>query len=179
MVRYSLLPSGTELRFPGILQLSIYNTELSIHEVALSSKAPDFDLGLDFFRIECLYACLQATKSWFEVYLTIPPGQYPRHPVTILTQLGHNMVALHRLATFVYIGWDLAMVRQTVDLSMICTQVVQKMSEVRAAAGLISTGDDTDPYTEISVRIHSVVRTSFLLFALPNDYYLCERHGAF
>jgi len=139
------------------MRLSILNAELAIHEFALLSNTSLFYITPDFQRLESLYACLHASRSWFDLFLTISPALYPGIPFSLYTQMSHNVVASYRLATFEGPDWDLTAARQTINPSIVLDQIIQNMSQVRDLAGLNSgDGDISDPFTEVAKRLSSI-----------------------
>ncbi|KAM3068575.1 hypothetical protein ACMFMG_011105 [Clarireedia jacksonii] len=127
-----------ELENNVTLLMHLYNTEITIHEVALSKELKsDMD---DFSRLESLCICLQAVKAWFEVYLEIPSCDYLGFPFSLYTHMAHCIVALYRLSVFEHPNWDVAMVRRELDLSVVLDKVVKMFESVKEASGL-DTGD--------------------------------------
>lgn len=61
--------------FADVLLLHLYSIELKVHEIAFS-KAPVVLNSPGFQRLDALYACLYATKSWFDLFLTISPASF-------------------------------------------------------------------------------------------------------
>jgi hypothetical protein len=119
------------------LLLHLHNTEISLYEIALArSAAPPSTDGPDFKRLDFLYACLRATNSWFDIFLAIPPAHYIGFSISILTQMAHCIIVLYRLSTFSHPDWDLGLVRQTLDLSTVLEQLIQKFAQIRVAAGI-------------------------------------------
>ncbi|KAL4812950.1 hypothetical protein BDW67DRAFT_178308 [Aspergillus spinulosporus] len=118
-----------------ILLLHHHYTTLTLHEFALTSS-PITSTTLDFQQLEHHYACLAAARSWFELFLSIPPVEYIGFPFSIFAQMVHNLVVLYQLTTFEDPSWDVATVRKTVDVLSILEAVIRNMGEVAAAAGL-------------------------------------------
>lgn len=121
------------------------------------SKAPDLISGPDFQRLESLYTCLRATKSWFDLFLVFSPALYVGVSFLTFTQLAHCLIALYRLSTLDDPDWDLGLVRETLDLSLVLDQVVTKMAQVKLAAGLdYGSSEDSDVFSQNSRRIGSI-----------------------
>jgi hypothetical protein len=128
-----------------------------IHEIGLSSNKSLFDLTPGFQRLESLYACLQATKSWFDLFFSLSPTLYPSLPIQVLAQMSHAIVTSYRIATFEHPDWDLEMARQTVNPSIILNQIVENFSQVKDLASLDCGGNSIgDTFSEVSKRITSV-----------------------
>ncbi|QSZ31366.1 hypothetical protein DSL72_000931 [Monilinia vaccinii-corymbosi] len=143
-----------KVRANHTLLMHLYNTELTIHEIALS-KEPISDLA-DFQRLESLCICFQCIKSWFDIYFSLPCRENTSFVFTIYTHLAHCMVGLYRLSVFEDPQWDVQLVRQQLDLSFVLDQIVKTWENVKDAAGLdegMTRVDDVDIYTTNAKRI--------------------------
>lgn len=70
--------------------------------------------------------------------------------------MAHCMVALYRLSVFEDPQWDVQLVRQQLDLSLVLDRIIKTWENVKDAAGLdqgISKVDDVDIYTSNVKRI--------------------------
>lgn len=121
--------------------LYFYNTEISLYEIALSQSAI-FPNDPSFRRLDSLYACLYATKSWFDIFLAIPPAHYIGFPTSMLTQMAHCIIVLYRLSTFDDQDWDLGLVKQALDFPVVLDQLIQRISQVRIAAAMRDDGTE-------------------------------------
>ena len=113
----------------------LYSTELTINEISLS-QMPVVSNNSNFQHIECLYACVESVKSWFEVFFTIPPNAYIGFPFSIFSQLVRCLVTLYRLSTLEDPAWNRNEVQKTADLLLIFDQVINNMEQVSVLAGL-------------------------------------------
>ena len=99
-------------------------------------------------RLDSLYACLHATKNWFDLFLSLSPASYVGLTMPIFTQMAFCILALYRLATFDDPVWDRGLVRDTADLSLILGQIIEKSSQVKAAVNLDpGTSEDKDMFS--------------------------------
>ncbi|KAL4904012.1 hypothetical protein BDW74DRAFT_179102 [Aspergillus multicolor] len=127
-----------------ILLLHHHYASLTLYESALTST-PVTSNTLDFQQLEHHYACLESAKSWFALFLSIPPAEYIGFPFSIFAQMVHNLVVLYQLSTFDNPSWDVDAVRKTVDVLDILSTVIKNMGLVPGAAGLESDlGSDGD-----------------------------------
>ena len=117
------------------LLLELYNTELCIQEIGFSYASNIFT-GCSHLRFEFLFACLQAVKSWINVFLSIPPSQYVGFPVCMYAKLTRGLIDVWRLSTYEYPEWDCSLVREHLDVSLILEQIEDKFGQVKAAVGL-------------------------------------------
>ncbi|KAF4631334.1 hypothetical protein G7Y89_g6795 [Cudoniella acicularis] len=132
-----------ELKPNVTLQLHIFNTTLTIYEHSLSAtpKSSSSDHAIQLQRIESLWVCLIAVKSWFNIFFcleSLPLFRYRHFSMAILTQLGHCLVALFRLSTFEApdISWDRQRVRREVDLADIVKRILDGLEQAPQVAGI-------------------------------------------
>ncbi|KAF9880075.1 hypothetical protein CkaCkLH20_02029 [Colletotrichum karsti] len=130
------LPSEQQSSDTIISQL--HSTELAIQEIALSSKTGAcVPANLpDVARLDILYACLHAVKSWFEHFFTLPPAAYYAIPFPFFAQLSHCTIALYRLTVLEDPVWDRQSVRNTLDLISTLDEVAERFTRVCSEAGL-------------------------------------------
>lgn len=78
-------------------------------------------------RIDVLYACLSATKSFFDNYLTSSSsGNIDSVSLVAAGQMVHAIAVLSKLSLFEADDWDLNYVRTTVDLSAILDNLLKR-----------------------------------------------------
>jgi hypothetical protein len=139
-----------------MLLMTIYNTELSIHEATLS-RVPIVSTNPNFHRLESLYSCLQAAKSWIDIFLAFPPARYIGLSMLTSTQLAHCVVVTYRLSTLDAPDWDRGLVRETVNLSAILDQLGKNLAQVKIIAGLDhSILEDNDIFSGSSRKIRHI-----------------------
>jgi len=135
--------------------MELYMIELGIYDVGFS-QAPDRFSGGSNQRLECLCACLHATKSWVEIFLRIPPVQYVGLSVSFYKNSGRCFMAMYRLLTFDHTDWDRELARETLDSSSFLDQVEKNFSLVKDAAGPDLEGSDhVDPFSFKSSHIRT------------------------
>jgi hypothetical protein len=120
------------------IQLAMYHSIIVIHEHSLDS-CPSSTTEVE--RIESLWSCLSATKSWFTLFFCLdvfPLFRYPQVSMPIFNQFAHGLIVLFRLSTFESPGvhWDRKLVRQEFDLGELVKLIVSRWEEVPTVAGL-------------------------------------------
>ncbi|KAK0115833.1 hypothetical protein ONS95_012884 [Cadophora gregata] len=65
-----------ELSNNETLLLELYATERSVYEIGMAHDHNIFQ-GKETRRVECLWACANATNSWINIFLSIPAADYP------------------------------------------------------------------------------------------------------
>ncbi|KAL4923694.1 transcription factor domain-containing protein [Aspergillus undulatus] len=136
-----------EILHKNVLLLHLYHAETTIYETAMAKSTSTDEL--DLTRLDYLYACLDAIRKRFDLLLSFTPAEFATLPSTVLFPTAHSLVALLRLSTFEYPGWDLVVVRQTADLLSLTQQIADKFSQVAGAIGIKNPADGnmTDCFT--------------------------------
>ncbi|KAL2858574.1 hypothetical protein BJY01DRAFT_723 [Aspergillus pseudoustus] len=136
-----------ELHQNTIVLAHLSYAEIAIYEIAVAKSLPP-NQGLDLIHLDHLYACLSAIRQRFEMFLSFPVVAFVYLPLTTLMHTAHSMVALFRLSTFEYPGWDLVVVRQTADLLLLTRQVADKYFQVAEMLGVQNEDmEESDSYT--------------------------------
>ncbi|KAK9257993.1 hypothetical protein V1519DRAFT_455882, partial [Lipomyces tetrasporus] len=142
-----------ELTDNKTLLMELYNTELNIHEIGLL-QAPNSLRGQHNWLLECLFAYLNATKSWIDIFLSILPAQYVGFSAAIYTNMAHCFIGIYRLSTFEHPEWDRGLVRENLDVSLFLEQVEKNFAQVKEAAGLdLGGSEDIDSFNNFASRI--------------------------
>ncbi|KAK9489677.1 hypothetical protein V1508DRAFT_406919 [Lipomyces doorenjongii] len=139
----------SELTNNKTLLLELYNTEFSIHGICFS-QAPDIFIGQYNQRFECLCACLQATKSWVDMFLSILPAQYVGFSALMYAKMTRCFIGLYRLSTCEHPEWDRGLVRETLDAE-------KKFAQVKEAAGLdLGDSENLDFVSIMASKLRSI-----------------------
>lgn len=110
-----------------------------------------------FQRLDSLYACLHATKSWFDLFLSFPPDHYTGFSIPICIQMAHCIIALFRLSTFDDPIWDRGLVRETANLSLILAQIIENHNQVKVATNLDhGASEDKDVFSGTARTIEAI-----------------------
>ena len=80
-----------------------------------------------------LYSCLLATKTLFEIFLAQSLASYCGFSIIHLAQIGHGLSTLFKLSLIEDVGWDLAHVRETVNLQYYFDRLIARFEEAGAA----------------------------------------------
>ncbi len=115
-----------------VVLVHLYSTELTVNEIALS-QVPVITNDSDFKQLNRLYCCVESTKSWFEVFFSIPPSEYIWFPFSIFSQFVHCLFTLYRLSTLNDPAWDKDGVGETANLLLTLDQLINNLEQ---AAGL-------------------------------------------
>ncbi len=96
---------------------------------------------LGFERIESLWRCLHAAKSWLDAFYTISPSAYVGFPFFYWFQLVRCVVILKHLSTFEDPAWDRHAVYKTVDMLRLLEWMADKAELASQEAGEQSDDD--------------------------------------
>ncbi|GAT28139.1 hypothetical protein RIB2604_02502140 [Aspergillus luchuensis] len=150
-----LLEEQQECANDEIVLLHHYNTSLSLYESALPNGAISSTVNVMYEHLDYLYGCLDATKSWFDVFLSIPPGEYIGFPFAVFAQMVQNLATLFQLSTLESPLWDTGNVRRTADILKILDTIVSHMSLVSTING-VDGGPEADIFSTIAQTYHAV-----------------------
>ena len=112
-----------------VVLVHLYSTELTVNEIALS-QVPVITNDSDFKQLKRLYGCVESTKSWFEVFFSIPPSEHIWFPFSIFSQFVHCLFTLYRLSTLNDPAWDKDGVGETANL------LLNNLEQAATTAGL-------------------------------------------
>lgn len=133
--------------------MELYNTELRIYEIGLS-QAPDIFSGQYNRRLECLFACLNATKSWVNMFLSVPPAEFVGFSTAIYSHMASCFVGIYRLSTFEHPEWDRDLFRENLDVLFILEEAEKKFAKVKVAAGLdLGGSEDIDFFNTMASKM--------------------------
>jgi hypothetical protein len=107
--------------------------EILLHQAALSDELSDAECsGYTLTRLDILFRCLQATKSFFNGFNSLSAHCFIYLPFTIWCQFGQAVVVLSRLSLFhSEIGWDLEYVQNTIDFDQTIDRLMHKLEDAR------------------------------------------------
>jgi hypothetical protein len=148
----------------GILQLHILDALISIHERSLTSSGQNSDssyINAHLQRVESLWACFNATKSWIMSMDGLGVANYRHMSLAIFTQMAHCMISLFRLSIFKSSGvsWDRQRVRKELEFGEVVNVWIKNGKGVPGATGM-----DLDmPDSSENVWSHLVKRLSLVV----------------
>jgi hypothetical protein len=145
-----------------------YDTlELILYKIALGEELSDAEYGeYPVTRLDLLFRCLEATKSFFFNYYSLPSVFFPYLPFTSWCQFGQAIVALSRLSLYQSDRgeWDRTYVETTIDFNQTVEQLEQKLEEavpfgLHKEKDLQSTEGRPEIYERLENRIHLMKET--------------------
>ncbi|MCJ1387068.1 hypothetical protein MMC17_010197 [Xylographa soralifera] len=100
-----------------------------------SGTAPEFE------RLQCLWRCIGAIKSWLDVFYVIPPAACVGLPFFFWSQLVRCIMILKHLSTLEDPAWDCQAVLNTIDLMHVLDWIGKKVELASVEAGESSEND--------------------------------------
>jgi hypothetical protein len=119
----------------AILSFHYDTLEMLLYHSSLSREISDTDYGnYPVTRLDILYRCLEATKSFFHHLYTLPAVYFRFLPFTISSQFGQAVVTLSRLTLYQSENgaWDTTYVKNTIEFDQTVDTLGQKLDEARA-----------------------------------------------
>ena len=111
------------------LRLHYHIVEIHLYKIGLretnNSSYSTHALG----RLEIIYACLNALKSFFEAYNAIPIHTYYSLPLSDFTHFTYAIIVLSKLTFLQEDFWDVSFAQQTVDLLQILDQAATQFEQ--------------------------------------------------
>ena len=100
-----LKPSSWSEEDDVFLKLQYLTTEIMMWELPLIDLQENKTQPLRS-HLEYLYQCIEAIKSFVEVYFSIPINAYLTIPFSVFGQFAHSFIVLAKLASLEADGWD-------------------------------------------------------------------------
>ncbi|KAJ5637811.1 hypothetical protein N7490_007690 [Penicillium lividum] len=150
----------------ALLSMHYHMVEIIIYRVSLGDNFSNFQHGDHLMtRLDLLFRCLEAVKSFFYNLHSVPSEYYPFFPFTVWCQSGLAMVTLSRLILFQgeQIGWDRTYVRSIIDLDQTADNLTRKMKDGHA---LVLRVNQNSQYLEPPERIERVASRMQLMKAV-------------
>ncbi|KAJ5498465.1 hypothetical protein N7453_007516 [Penicillium expansum] len=145
-----------ELNRNRVLLLEIYNTELMIHTIALSPGVNTFP-GQPNQRFECIYACLQAVKSWLDTFSMIQPVEFVGFSSLMYANMMRCFIGIYRLATCNHPEWDRTLLHEAVNVSRAFEEASNSFDRVKEVAGLDPDGSQAqDSFSVMASKLRSM-----------------------
>ncbi len=109
--------------------------EVSLYEAGLCKSPLATDAVPNFKRLELLCACLQASKSYFEIFFSVPVVNYIALSMPSWSHLTYSLAILHILSSFDHPDWNLVYVRETIDFGAVLGRLIEQLDSVNTLVG--------------------------------------------
>ncbi|KAL4746154.1 hypothetical protein BDW72DRAFT_207597 [Aspergillus terricola var. indicus] len=137
------------------LLLELHATEIIIHNIGFST-AQDIFPPYAHQCFECIYASLQAAKSWLETF-TLLPVEYVGLSLLMYANMMRCFIRLYRLTTCTHPEWDQVLLRETLDVSWILEEASKRFAQVKGSMGLDpDISEETDSFSMMASRLQSI-----------------------
>ena len=112
----------------GYFALHQHTAEIFLYEIGLYDAPFDGASGIEIQqRLDILFSCLGATKSFFNAFFLLPNEVLIILPYALWAQLAYALLICSRLSLLDCNGWDLLVVRNELDLSVALGKVLDKI----------------------------------------------------
>ncbi|KAH6712134.1 hypothetical protein BKA61DRAFT_80314 [Leptodontidium sp. MPI-SDFR-AT-0119] len=119
----------------AFIHMHFHTTEISLYEAGLCKSRSNNDTMSSFARLKLLCSCLEACKSFFEVFFSIPAADYAKLPMPTWPTVKYCITNLLSLSTFEHPDWNLAQVRGTIDFVTTMGLAVERLENVSSIPG--------------------------------------------
>jgi hypothetical protein len=161
----------------AFLSIEYHAAELIAYQVGLC-QGSDIFCNQTNQRIECLWGCVNAIKSWFSLFLSIELAQYIGFSTFMYTKMSTFFMGLYRLATLQHPEWDLTLVRDHLDVPSFLSEAERNFRLAKDAVGFdLGGSEDMDHFTRMANKMAKIqtiweVKTGLVTVShemLPND----------
>lgn len=144
----------------AILSFHYDSLEVILYRIGLSQdlSEPSYE-NSPVTRLDLLFRCLEATKSFFFHFYSLPAIYFPFFPFTLWCQFGQGLMTtsrllLHQDSTG---GWDQTYVQSILDLDQTVDGLRQKLDEAQSLvdqgrAGQPATGEKPEIFARLAAR---------------------------
>jgi hypothetical protein len=132
--------------------------EMSLYEITLL-KSPSLATAWnqDFQLLELLYSCLQASKSFFDIFFSTPVTLYHCIPMPTFASLTRSLIVLQKLSVLEHPDWNLTFVRETLNFIDVLDSLIERFDQVKRAICFDpETSDGTDMFTRTATKIKCI-----------------------
>lgn len=140
---------------PAVVLCHYDTLEIILYRLALSDELSDLPHGnVPVTRVDLLFHCLEATKSFFHNTSSIPLLYFPYLPFPLCCQFGQAIVNMSRILLYQNdnIGWDQSYVKTQIDFNETMNGLEQKLDD----AGSVANGGRTsEEAPEVFRRMHA------------------------
>ena len=135
------------------LLIFYYATQAALYQTALSRPTGNISTveKQDFKQVELLYACLQSTKSVFDLIFSMDRKHYFYFSLATWTSIRFALIGLQRLSVFDNPEWDLNYVRDTLDFLWVLDEFDARLA--KAAVELNFDEEHVFPLTAKKMRL--------------------------
>lgn len=133
-----------------IILMHYHAAESALYELGLTKKQSQaINGGPQFRRPEVLYACLQANKSFWDNFFSMPLRNLFNFSIVTSSDFTNAMIVLQLLCTYNHPEWNLAEVREVLDFNKLLNHLKISLERVQYEPGC----EDIDIFTKIAKKI--------------------------
>lgn len=117
------------------IHIQFYATQISLYEAGLCNSRKTNEEVSSFTRLKLLCSSLDACKSYFEAFFSIPATDYMTMAMPTWPSFRHSLANLLALSTYENADWNLALVRESVDFIAVMDQTIKRLESVSSLPG--------------------------------------------
>ncbi|TGO46052.1 hypothetical protein BOTNAR_0617g00040 [Botryotinia narcissicola] len=133
------------------LGLELHTTERSIYEIDLL-QVHDVLHGQENRRAEYLWACINATNAWINVFLSISPAEYISFSALTYSNMTHFFLSAYYLTTLDNTDYNQTPCIEHLDFPSFLDQAGRNFARVKEMAGLDVSPEYPDAFSIMSNR---------------------------
>ncbi|KIW33124.1 uncharacterized protein PV07_04615 [Cladophialophora immunda] len=119
-----------EITLSSVLLMHFHAAEVYLYEIGILDTLDPADGLDDTQRVEVLYRCVNAGRSYFDVYHSLPISHFPYFPFNIWIQSGLVLLASTKLALFRHSAWNVVHARSALRITDIIDREIGLIEEV-------------------------------------------------
>ena len=155
---YAITLLLTDCSSTAVVLMQYHTIEMYLYDFILL-KPPSLTMASnqDFQLLELLHACLQASKSFFDLFFSIPVTSYHCIPVHTFKSLTRSLIILQKLSVLEHPDWSLAYVRESVNFMDVLDILAERLAQVRSAICFDQEiSDEIDMFSRAATKISCV-----------------------
>lgn len=138
--------------------LHYHSAEIHLYEFSIHNASSTVYGTHSCHRLDMLYACLVACRSYLDISLALPPDSYFSLPTTIFGQMTFALASVFKLSLLEAPGWDLQHVRQELDVSRLPDRFVGRFEDASRNIDPKQQINGTDAFGRCAQRFRQIKR---------------------
>ena len=123
--------------------------EASLYEIGMHKQQQQAIDGLQFNQVDSLYPCLQATKSLWDAFFTIPTAEFLNLSIMTVSNIISSLILLQLLCTFEHPEWNLSHVEEVMSFNKLVDRLIDSFNAVQQEAGF----EDVDMFGRMAKKL--------------------------
>lgn len=138
--------------------LHYHCAEIHLYESSIHNASSTIYGTHSCHRVDMLYACLVACRSYLDISLALPPDSYFSLPKTTFGQMTFVLASVFKLSLLEAPGWDLQHVRQELDVSRLPDRIAGRFEDASRTIDPKQQISGTDAFSRCAQRFRQIKR---------------------